>query len=276
MAACLPTATAQDATQPAGAQDPPQRLVPQAAAGGEWSVYSSPEAGIELKMPPGQPVPSDDATVLAQVVDAERSWKFELRRLPLETPMNLEPEEMPEGGRRAGLLELMTSTAQQNTQGEILRQGLTPLGDADAGVYAIRFSLGLTTQLQQVALIRASNTLYYQLMLTSPAPAGPIEQIQQDPAVREAVEAFQTSLNSFKVLDQSKLREEQEQRLIRTRPARFPAIPWPVRSSTITAPPASASAVEPTSAATAAGWTGKPGSSLPPTCARRSSASATS
>lgn len=217
MGACLAATQAQDTTQPAGAREPPQRLVPQATAGGEWSLFSSPEAGIELKMPPGQPVPSDEATVLAQVVDAERSWKFELRRLPLETPMNLAPEEMPEGGRRAGLLELMASTAQQNTQGEILRQGLTPLGDADAGVYAIRFSLGLSTQLQQVALIRASDTLYYQVMLTSPAPAGPIEQIQQDPAVREAVEAFQTSLNSFKVLDQSELREEQEQRLIRTR-----------------------------------------------------------
>ena len=208
------------------AQDPatdqvkrmPERLVPEVKAPGEWTVFSSPEAGIELKLPPGTPQVTDDPNVLAAVVDLERKWRFELRRLPLDRPMDLQPEEMPEGGRRSGLLELMANSAQQSTPGsDILRKDFTPLGDADAGVYVLRFSMGISTQLQQVALIRASETLYYQVTLISPAPAGPVEQLERDAGVREAVEAFKTSLNSFKVLDQTKLRQEQEQRLIRTR-----------------------------------------------------------
>src|SRR5687767_11592836 len=134
---CAAGARAQDpATDEA--QPMPGRLVPQAQQTGEWTLFSSPEAGIELKMPPGTSQVSDDPNVLAVVADAERKWRFELRRLPLDRPMDLQPEEMPEGGRRAGLLELMASSAQQATpESDILRKDLTPLGDADAGVYVL-------------------------------------------------------------------------------------------------------------------------------------------
>src|SRR5690606_25644194 len=174
-------------------------------------------AGIELKVPPGARQASEDPNVLELVVDADRNWRFELRRVPLERPMELAPVELPEGGRRTGLLELIARDEQQKTQGDLLRQDLTPLGDADAGIYALRYSMGLTTQLRQVALIRASDTLYYQVSLMSPAPTGPVEELAQNEDVAGAVEAFNTVINSFRVLDQTALRQDQEERLLRTR-----------------------------------------------------------
>ncbi len=199
-------------------QDEPPRLVPQATtAAQQWQVFSSPEAGIELSMPPGKLAPSDEPNILALVLDTERNWRFEVRRLPLERPMSLVAQEMAEGGRRAGLLEMLAASAQQNLQGDILRQALTPLPDADAGVYVIRYSMGPATQLQQVAVIQASDVLFYQITLTTPAPSGPVEQLESDAGVREAAEGFKKSLDSFKVLDQTELRREQEDRLFRTR-----------------------------------------------------------
>lgn len=198
-------------------QAPPERLVPETAEL-DWTTYSSPEAGIELMIPPGTPLESDDGNVLHQVSNVQKQWHFELRRLPLPQAADLAPQEMPQGGRRSGLLEIVATATQQKTGGQIVRApALTPLGDADAGVFAIYFTVGTAPQLRQVALIRAGEMLYYQLTLTSAAPAGGEAQLAGDPRTREAVEAFNRALNSFRVLDQTQLRQEQEQRLIRTR-----------------------------------------------------------
>jgi hypothetical protein len=221
LAACMLVLTIGAAGALAVQQDPgqptPQRTIPQQPAL-EWTQYSNPEAGIELLVPPGEPQPSDDSNVLHQVSNGQKQWHFELRRLLWDQPVNLAPEEMPEGGRRAGLLELVATAAQQKWQGDFVREpSLTPLGDADAGVFALRYKVGTLGQLRQVALIRASDLLYYQITLVSQSPDLPPEQLARDESVREAVEAFSRSLDSFRVLDQTQLRREQEERLIRTR-----------------------------------------------------------
>ena len=179
--------------------------------------YSSLEQGLSLQLPPGELRKAADPELLVLLANPQRNWRVELRRLALQTPAALASRELPEGGRQQGLLEVMANLTAEGKNGAILRQGLTPLGQADAGTFAVRYSSNLVTLLQQTALIRASDTLYYQLTMTSPAPDGPAEALAGDPNVRDAVAAFNAALNSYKKLDQTEILRDQEERLINAR-----------------------------------------------------------
>lgn len=214
--------TSEAETRPAAPPAAPTvgRVMSDLDAQAEGEIYRSVEAGLELRLPPGQPADVNelaDPDLLALVTNPDEQWRFELRKLSLDRPMELETEELPEGGVRVGLLDLMANELRREVNGDILRKDLTPLGDADAGVFAVRYSLGPTTLLRQDALIRADETLYYRLSLISPAPSGPIEELANDPAVRSAVEQFNRTFDSFEKIDQTALREDQEQRLLATR-----------------------------------------------------------
>ena len=207
----------------------PQRLLPEPAreeqapstnstsrpTGGE--TFTSLDTGVQLDLPPGQRVPSPDPNTLVIVTDPEKEWRFEVQRLLLERPATLQSEDLPEGGRRVGLLDLVADDLVRDTKGELLRKSITPLANFDAGVIVLRHPFGSTTQLRQVALIPASDTLFYRLVLASPAPSAAQGALETNENVRAAVDAFARSLDSFELLDLTPVREDQEQRLIRTR-----------------------------------------------------------
>ena len=205
----------------------PQRLVPPLpgtpdAAGAATrpmvpQLYSSAEQGLSLQLPAGELQKTSDPELLALLVNPQRNWRVELRKIALNTPAELASQELPEGGRRPGLVELLANLAVEGNNGTILRQGLTPLGQADAGTFAVRYASGLVTLLQQTAVIKASDLLYYQLTMTSPAPDGPAEALGQDAGVRDAVAAFNDMLNSYQKLDQSQILADQDERLVNTR-----------------------------------------------------------
>ena len=187
----------------------------------QGELFRSVEAGLELQLPPGTPAGAAaldaDPTLLAAVSNEAENWQFQLRKIALDRPMQLRSEDLPEGGRRVGLLDLMADEVRAEVNGDVLRQSFTPLGDADAGVFAVRYSLGPATFLRQDALVKAGDTLYYRLSLVSPAPTGPVEELGDDPAVRRAVQVFGDALDSFRAVDQTALFEEQQDRLLRTR-----------------------------------------------------------
>ena len=196
---------------------------PSSAQSEQPRLFESFEAGVSLTLPPGDastigsPRPPSDPEALAVVTDAEKEWRFELRRVNLDRPVPLRPKDLPEGGQQPGLLQISVNELQGRVNGDVLRVGLAPLPDADAGRFAVRYSLGPSTLLRQDAIIRASDTLYYRMHLVSPAPQGEADEIGNDPRVAEAVAAFNDAFNSFRLIDQSGLREEQEERLLRTR-----------------------------------------------------------
>lgn len=198
----------------------PGRVTADLATTGQGQLFSSVEAGLSVQLPPGNLVDLNDLQdpqVLAVVTNPNENWRFELRKLILDQPRELMGEELPEGGRRTGLLEQLAAEATRSETGELVRAAPIPLGEADAGLIVARIRIGAMSQLRQEALIQVDPLLYYRLILISPAPNGELTELGNDPAVQRAVEAFNTTLNSFKALDQTALREEQEERLLHTR-----------------------------------------------------------
>ena len=184
-------------------------------------TFRSIEAGLSLDLPPGQMTLGSelsDPTLLALVVNPDKAWRVELRSVPLPEAVALQSEELPEGGRRVGLIELTASELERERGADILRQDFTPLADADAGVIVSRYTSGPITYLQQEALVPVGEVRFFRLTFISPAPIDPDAKLSESPEVREAVAAFTASLDSLKLIDQSALREEQERRLLATRP----------------------------------------------------------
>lgn len=214
----------QAAEQPTTRRSEPQRLVPEAvpepeepAAKAEPQFFSSLEAGFELKMPDGVRLPDDRSDTLAVVVDMSKGWRFEVQRLSLSSPAKLETRQLPEGGTQAGLLEVVTQETVRESNAEVLRSEVTPLGEGEAGVIIARTTTPTLTQLRQIALIPFTDVLYHRVVMTSPAPAGEVEALAEDENVQQAAAAFSEALNTFKRLDQAGIREDQEERLLRTR-----------------------------------------------------------
>ncbi|MEL7237567.1 MAG: hypothetical protein AAGK78_01800, partial [Planctomycetota bacterium] len=184
----------------------------------EPTRYRSVEKGVELMMPPGTVVDDiGDPETLAVVVNLDKNWQFELRQVALDRPMGLRSFKTDQGGESTGLLELLSDDVVRGTAGVLLRRQIVPLGTADAGVFVIRHSNGQSVFLRQVALIRSTDLLYFQVTLTSEAPAGDVDKLAADPGIQEAVAAFTATLDSFSTIDQTALRQDQERRLVKTR-----------------------------------------------------------
>jgi len=189
-------------------------------------TFESLAAGISFRPPAGlkqlpRPIGGDD---VVQYFDENTKSVFKVSRLVLKTPAPLVSDKDPGGKNitstnklaRSGMLDLMADQLKMDFGGaEILRQDTIKLVDGDAGIVAARYQIPEGGRLTQRGIIQANDRLYYVLELVTPAPkAG---DITQDPQVREAVELFSRVLDSVRLLDQSALEDEKNQRLYRTR-----------------------------------------------------------
>ena len=197
-------------------------LAPPARAADEQGPrFESLAAGIALR-PPGDLKAMRGAAGSGEVVrffDEGRKWLIKVNRVVLEPekPLPLTTWKDPKDGREhPGMLEFVVDQFKLETPGaQILRQDTTELAGLPAGMMAARFNIGLETNLIQQAIVRASDLQYFLISMTSPAPRE--GNVEDDPDVRHAVGTFMSMLSSVEVLDQSKLREDQEDRLFRTR-----------------------------------------------------------
>ena len=207
---------------------PPRVMdAPPAEAAGEGRGFESVEAGVAIELPSGErQATGADPSLLAAVVNDDRQWRFEFRRIEQERPIPLSDTPTPQGGVQRGLIDLtveeLLRDAGQGGRLDVLRSDRVPLAEADAGVIAVRYragpeGVGSPMVLRQVALVQADEGRHFRLDLVSPAPEGEVEAVADDAAVREAVAAFTESLDSLRLVDQTALLEDQTQRLLRTR-----------------------------------------------------------
>ena len=191
-----------------------------AGAGGArlGDVFESQSAGIAFRAPAdARLVRRGGGDEIVQYVNEQKKWNLRVHRIQFGEPMPVAARKDRKTEKVVpGLLELTLDQFKLDKPGaEVLRDDVVPMNDALVGLIAARYSEGFETYLHQQALVAQSERTYAIFTMTSPAPrAG---DVTADAAVREAVETFNAVLDSVRVLDQSHIREEQQQRLYRTR-----------------------------------------------------------
>jgi hypothetical protein len=194
------------------------------------AMYENPTAGISFRTPGAfeqQKGASGDEIV--RFVDVQRKWHLVASKSSTAVPLKLSGAEVtnqrtragastqPAGSQQAGLLQVMIARLKSNNPGiQIARQDVITLGQYPAGIIIARMSVGSQRQLFQEAIIQANDQLYYVLSMTSPAAARS-ELDAADDNENLALAAFKQITDSVSVLDRSMVKEDQDQRLFRTR-----------------------------------------------------------
>jgi hypothetical protein len=172
------------------------------------------------------------------------TWRLTLGRVMRPEPIPLVSGTDNFGKPTTGLLEALVEKFKAGYPGcKILRQDVTNIANGgifnprlpgvrqpNVGLIAVRYTEGAKHFLRQEALIQASDRLYYVLALTTPGdnaaalPAGDnvaaipaaANPPAEDPGERLAVESFAAMLDSIQLADFTAIRQEQDDRLIRT------------------------------------------------------------
>ena len=198
--------------------NPSQSGVPGAGLG---PVFESQSAGIAFRAPADcKQIRRPGADEVIQYVNDAKKWHLRVHRIQFGQPMPIATRLDPETKKPVpGLLDMSLDQFKLDKPGaEVLREEVIPVGDSVVGMITVRYNEGLETFLHQQALLRQSDRTYAIFTMTSPAPRGGAgEEIAQDPRVRDAVETFNAVVDSVHMIDQSHIREEQQQRLYRTR-----------------------------------------------------------
>lgn len=173
-------------------------------------------AGVSVRPPVGmKAIRYARPDEIVQFVDQQRQWTISLKRYILPEPYPLTSVHAARGANRTGMVEVtLLRIKQAAPDADVLRNDTTFVGEAETGMLALRYNVGTQKKLNQRALIQANEQMYYDLAMVSPGTA---QKDAEDPAEREAVEAFRTVLDSVKLLDLADVKRDQEERLFNTR-----------------------------------------------------------
>jgi hypothetical protein len=198
-------------------RDRPDQPAPAAALG---PAFESRAAGIAFRPPAGcREIHRGNPDDIVEFVNDAKSWSLKVTRSTLSRPVPL-TEYFDNGRKQPGVLEMTADNLKRdNPTAEIVRQDTIDLGANKVGMLASRNTIGNQRRLFQQAIVQMTDQQYYVLLFNSPAaPRGAATDADHpDPKEKEAVETFTNILDTVKLLDRSSIKEDQDQRLIRTR-----------------------------------------------------------
>jgi hypothetical protein len=188
--------------------------------------FENESAGLSLRLPTGLHRVRSTGTGddIGQFGDSARRWQLKLTRIILPQPTALASATDNFGKPIPGLVERTATKLMHDMPGcKILRQDMTNIRDGDpkvkdnAGMIAVRYSAAGGHYLTQQAIIQSNDRLFFLMALTTPGSNATGDDADNDPAERTAVQTFAQMLDSVHLLDTAKIREEQNDRLVRTR-----------------------------------------------------------
>lgn len=208
-------------------------------------MYQNPLAGIAFRTPAGLREVKGQGEEIARFVNQDQRWELVVTRATSAQPLPLtgaapgahaaptvpRPSKNGEDGvgvgaaatqssepLQFGLLETLAARLKQSNPGvEIVRQDTVNLGEFSAGIIAARVSARGGPKLLQQAMVQANDQLYYVLTMTSPAAEDAKGADSADAGEIAAVDAFSTVLDSVELLDRTAVKDDQNERLFRTR-----------------------------------------------------------
>jgi hypothetical protein len=201
----------------------PGRPDAQAPTAQENARFEDESAGISF-MPPGgmKEIRGTPGDVIVRYVDDDRHWNLTVSKMTFDRPVRLSnaAATQPSGPdtlkTSKGILEITAEQMKVDAPGaEILRQDVITVGGVDVGMLAGRYTIAPQTNLTQQAIFRADDENFYLFNLTTPAPR--TGEIGDDPGVQTAVSDFTEMLDTVRILEQTAVRQEQDERLMHTR-----------------------------------------------------------
>lgn len=181
--------------------------------------FSNTAAGIRLRPPAGgeMKLGSTGSDEVVRFFNTDDKWLLVVTRLMLEEPTPLAEREQigDDATTRGGLVGLAASQMPNDTPGKMLRLDFVPIAGHEGAVLASHFHAVNESRLQQQAIIRRSDRLYY--LLTFTTPVTDVGRLEADEGARRAIEIFQSVIDSVELIDQEAIRQDQDARLFRTR-----------------------------------------------------------
>lgn len=177
--------------------------------------FENQSAGLALRLPAGcrRIRTSGSGDDLGQFADQKRNWQLKLNRIVRNKPTSLTSTTDNVGQPQLGLLDETVARLKRDLSGcKILRSDLTNVSDGDpkvkdnVGMIAVMYTTGGAHYLTQQAIIQGNDRLFYLIALTVP---------EKDE--RPAVETFRQLLDSVRILDTTRIVQDQQERLWRTR-----------------------------------------------------------
>jgi hypothetical protein len=186
------------------------------------SPFEDLAAGISFAPPGGtkeiRGLPGD---VIVRYVDDDRHWVLTVNKMTFERPVRLfnpaSTQPVPDAPKTSkGILDLLADKMKTDApNAQVLRQDVITISGVDVGMLAARYTIGPQTNLTQQAIFKADDENFYLFNLTTPAPR--TGEIGDDANVQSAVGTFTDMLDTVHLLEQTSVREEQEERLMHTR-----------------------------------------------------------
>jgi hypothetical protein len=192
------------------------------AAGGELlgEMFENPAAGIAFRPPAGcTQIRKTDTDHVAEYIHDQKQWLLKVTRARLSQDMLLQTtKERGADGKmydKVGLLDYtVKDVLKQHPAAEVLRNDIVNVGEYPCGIAVFRLNLGTQKFLRQQAIVQDHEKLYYVFNFTSPAGEGAAGSSAVE---KSAVETFNQMLDTIQILDRTKIKEDQVQRLFRTR-----------------------------------------------------------
>ena len=176
-------------------------------------TFQDPLAGIAFRVPAGCNQVAKGGEEIARFANAPKTWLMIVSKSSSGQPI-----ELTATAPKMGLLEVIAARLKQSNPGiEIVRQDTVNLGENQAGIIAARYTAGTQRKLLQEAIVQANDQLYYTFELSTPGVKDAKGADNSDPVEQQAVEAFREMLDTIKLLDRGAIKDDQNERLYRTR-----------------------------------------------------------
>lgn len=156
-------------------------------------------------------VPSD----LLRFANDKKGWSLVFDRAELPSPIPLRDTHSSSGPDQPGYLTAAVNLIRSNDPAaDILRTDILDTGKLKIGLIVAHVRVQGKHSLMQQALIEITPKLYYSIVMHAPAPERDLDKSEN---VREAAEVFKAIVDSIEPVDLSAIRQDQDERLFRTR-----------------------------------------------------------
>lgn len=162
-------------------------------------------------------LPPQAGNEIARFFREDKKWQLVFNRVELSSDMSLRdtPGPTKDAQPSPGYLTVTINKLRGgDPNAEVLRDDILPMGNVDIGVLIATTGKDDKGALLQQAIMQVTPQLYYTLTMTCPTDP---RNVGSSPSAQEAALTFKAILDSIERVDRSAFRQDQDDRLIRTR-----------------------------------------------------------